>query len=231
MLNPTGCVLGGDHLRVDVRAEPGAHALLTTPSATRVHRTAGPCAVQTVELSLAAGAALEWVPDHTIPHPHSAFRQTVRADVGAGATLVLVDAFAVGRVARGERFVFHLLESALHVRDDDGVLLHDRFVLRGTDDAGAASGWDALGFAEGAAYLATIVVVAPAPVDALAHAARTAAATVAGSRSGVGVLRRRGILVRCLADTAPALADTVQATWTAVRGVALGAPALDLRKY
>jgi hypothetical protein len=45
------------------------------------------------------------------------------------------------------------------------------------------------------------------------------------------MLPRRGILVRCLADTAPALGDAVLATWTAVRGAALGATAVDLRKY
>ena len=56
MLNPTGSVLGGDHLRIDARAEPGAHAVLTTPSATRVHRTDGPVAVQQVDLAVAPGA-------------------------------------------------------------------------------------------------------------------------------------------------------------------------------
>lgn len=225
MLNPTGSVLGGDHLCIDVRAEARAHALLTTPSATRIHRTAGPCAVQDVHLTVGAGAALEWVPDHTIPHAGSAFRQTVRAHVAADATLVIVDAFAAGRVARGETFRFNVLESALQIVDDEGWLLHDRFVLTG------GAGWDGLGFCEGAPYLATIAVVAATPVATLAHEARAALGAVDGVRGGVGVLPRRGILVRCLAGTAPALADAVRATWSAVRKAALGMAAPDLRKY
>lgn len=225
MLNPTGCVLGGDHLRIDVRAEPGAHALLTTPSATRVHRTDGPVAVQDVELAVAPGAVLEWVPDHTIPHAGSAYRQRLRAHVAADATLLVVDAFATGRVARGEQFRFRSLESTLSVTDDDGWLLHDRFVLTGD------AGWTGLGFCEGAAYLATVAVVTPAPVAAVARAAAEALADVAGMRGGVGVLPRRGILVRCLADTAPALGDAVRAVWDAARVTALGAAPLDLRKY
>jgi len=225
MLNPTGSVLGGDHLRVDVRAEARAHALLTTPSATRVHRTAGPCAVQEVQLTVAAGAALEWVPDHTIPHAGSAFRQTVRAHVAADATLVIVDAFAAGRVARGEHFRFRVLESALQITDDEGWLLHDRFVLGGDER------WDGLGFCEGAPYLVTIAVVAATLVAALATAARAALGSVAGAAGCVGLLPRRGILVRCLAETAPALGDAVRATWSAVRMAALGAGAIDLRKY
>jgi urease accessory protein len=225
ILNPTGSVLGGDHLRIDVHADAAAHALLTTPSATRVHRTDGPVAVQEVQLTLGCGAAVEWVPDHTIPHAGSAFRQAIRARVGADATLVVVDAFAVGRVARGEVFGFRSLESALDVVDDEGWLLHDRFVLAGEDR------WRGLGFCEGAPYLATIVVITPAPVETLARAAGVALAAVRGARGGVGRLPRRGILVRCLAESAPALGEAVRATWSAVRMAALGAEPLDLRKY
>jgi urease accessory protein len=225
VLNPTGSVLGGDHLRIDVRAEADAHAVLTTPSATRVHRTAGPVAVQEVGLTVARGAALEWVPDHTIPHAGSAFRQVVRARVTADATLLLVDAFAAGRVACGERFAFRTLESALHVTDDDGWLLHDRFALEG------APRWGGLGFCEGAPYFATVVAIAPAPAASLARAAQGALAARGASRAGVGRLPRRGILARCLAETAPELTEMLHAIWAAVRAEALGAPALDLRKY
>ena len=225
MLNPTGSVLGGDHLRIDARAEPGAHVLLTTPSATRVHRSDGPVAVQEVELAVAAGAVMEWVPDHTIPHAGAAYRQRLRAHLAADATLLVVDAFATGRVARGEQFRFRTLESTLSVTDDAGWLLHDRFVLTGD------VGWAGLGFCEGAPYLATAVVVTPSPVPPVARAVADALSSVPGIRGGVGVLPRRGLLARCLAETAPALGDAVRAVWDAVRATALGEAALDLRKY
>jgi urease accessory protein len=168
---------------------------------------------------------MEWVPDHTIPHAGSAFRQRLRAHVAADATLLVVDAFAAGRVARGEQFRFRLLESALSITDDEGWLLHDRFVLTG------GGGWAGLGYCEGAPYLATVAAVTPAPIAVVARAVADALAAVPGARGGVGMLPRRGILVRCLADSAPALGDVVLATWNAVRGAALGAAALDLRKY
>jgi urease accessory protein len=225
MLNPTGSVLGGDFLQIDATVAADAHALLTTPSATRVHRTDGAVAIQEVRLAVAPRAVLEWVPDHTIPHAGSAFRQCLRAHVAADATLVVVDAFAVGRVARGEQYRFTLLESALSITDDDGWLLHDRFVL------GGVAGWAGLGFCEGAPYLATIAVVTPAPLAGVARAAAGAIAAVPGARAGVGLLPRRGLLVRCLADTAPALGAVVRAVWAAVREAAIGAAPLDLRKY
>ena len=225
VLNPTGCVLGGDRLSIRVTAGAGAHVLLTTPSATKVHRTDGVVAEQTVDLDVGPGAVLEWLPDHTIPHVGAAYRQRLHARVGAGATLVAADAFAVGRIARGERWRFALLESALSVTDDDGWLLHDRFVLDGD------AAWSGLGHAEGAAYLATVIAVTPAPADAVADAVGEALRDVQGLRAGVGRMPRRGVVVRCLADSAPALADGIHAAWEAVRGAALGVAALDLRKY
>jgi len=225
MLNPTGAVLAGDRLEIDVHAGSGAHAMLTTPSATKVYRSDGPVAVQDVRIVVAPGAVLEWVPDHTIPFTGSAYRQRLCARVGMGATLIVVDAFAAGRVARGECWRFRHLESALSITDDEGWLLHDRFVLSGEDR------WGGVGFTEGAAYFATIAVVAPASADELTSAVVTATGGVAAARTGVGRLSRRGILVRCLAETAPALGDVVHAAWQAVRHVTVGAPPVDLRKY
>ncbi len=225
MLNPTGCVLGGDRLRIDAQADGGARVVLTTPSATRVHRADGPEAVQDVDLAVGAGAVMEWAPDHTIPHPGAAYRPHLRARVAADATLLVVDAFAAGRVVRGERFRFRTLDSTLTVTDDEGWLLHDRVRLVGD------AGWEGLGFCEGAAYFATVAAVTPAPVAAVAEAAAAALGTVAGARSGIARLPRRGILARVLADTAPALGDAVHAVWSAVRATALGADAVDLRKY
>src|SRR5207247_378519 len=87
ILNPTGGLVGGDRLVVDVAVGAGAHACLTTPSATKVYRTAVGPAEQAVRLTLAPGARLEWVPDHTIPFAGAALRQRVEAAVPEGAAL------------------------------------------------------------------------------------------------------------------------------------------------
>ena len=224
LLNPTGGVLGGDRLHIDVAVGAGAHACLTTPSATRVYRTAGAPAVQSVRLALAEGAVVEWVPEHTIPSPGAALRQTLDVEVGAGATLFAVDAWAAGRVARGEAWRFRRIDSALTVRDAAGVLLHDRFVL----DGGAAD-WTALGFTDGRSYVASVALVADVGLDAfladLAAAPLSDGVVVAAAR-----LARRGTLVRCLAASAPALTGAVSALWARARRTVLGLPPLDLRK-
>src|SRR5207237_970407 len=77
----------------------GAHAVLTTPSATRVYRTEGEPTVQSVRLSVGPRAVVEWVPDHTIPFAGSALRQSIDVDLDETAGLILVDAFSAGRIA------------------------------------------------------------------------------------------------------------------------------------
>jgi urease accessory protein len=222
MLNPTGGVLGGDRLAVDVLVGAGGHACLTTPSATRIYRTAAEPAVQSVRLTLGPSAIAEWVPEHTIPSADAAVRQTMDVEVGAGATLFAVDAWAAGRVARGEAWRFRRLDSAITVRDAAGLLLHDRFVL----DGGA--GWTGLGLAEGRPYFATIVVVADAGLDAFL--ADVAAVSSECARVAAARLPRRGALVRCLAASAPALTGALTSLWARARHALLGLPPLDLRK-
>jgi urease accessory protein len=222
ILNPTGGLVGGDRLVVDVAVGVGAHACLTTPSATKVYRTAVGPAEQTVRLALAPGARLEWVPEHTIPFAGAALRQRVEADVADGATLFLIDAFAAGRVARGEAWRFALLDSALSVRDGHGWLLHDRLLLR--DGAPGP----VLGVAEDRPYVATVAVIADRGLADFADDV----AGLAGDDVvlGAALLPRRGALVRCLAADAPALGRALDAVWAAARRRVLGLHPLALRK-
>jgi urease accessory protein len=224
LLNPTGGVVGGDRLTTDVELGPGAHACLTTPSATRIYRTAGEPAVQRVRLALAPGAIAEWVPDHTIPSAGAALRQSLEVEAGAGATLVAIDAFAAGRVARGEAWRFALLDSTLTVRDARGLVLHDRFVLEGGE------GWRGLGLSEGRPYFATVVVIAEAGLDDFVADLPGALEGIAGATAAPARLPRRGALIRCLAADAPALSDALAAIWALARRTLWGLPPLALRK-
>ncbi len=225
IVNPTGGVLGGDRLAIDVSVGPAAHACLTTPSATKVYRTSGEAACQAVALRLGTGAICEWVPDHTIPFAGSALRQRIDVEVADDACLILVDAFAAGRVGRGERWAFERLEGAITVRDAKGWLFHDRFAL--TRDGALDPGQ--LGAADGHAYFASMVVVGG---DVRVFARAVAARFAAGGEvsAAAAVLPRRGALVRCLASSAPALLGALDALWATARRDVLGLPALALRK-
>jgi len=219
VLNPTGGLVGGDRLVVDVEAGARTHVCLTTPSATKIYRTSGPPAVQDARVRVGPGALVEWVPDHAIPFAGSAFRQSIDVEMADGARLILVDAFSAGRVARGEAWRFTRLESALRVRDAAGWLVVDRFALAG-DPA-----WGSLGCAEKSPYFATVVVIASLDVSAFAAAIHDAAEGVA-----VGELGRGGVLVRCLAGDAIELAAALDLVWRVARRAMVDRDPPALRK-
>ena len=250
MLNPTGGLVGGDRLSIDVDVAAGAHAVLTTPSATRVYRTEGEETIQSVRLAIGPHAVVEWVPDHTIPFAGSALRQTIDVELDETAGLVLVDAFSAGRIALGEAWRFSVLDSAISIRDQHGWLLYDRFVLRGRADVARADGrggaaappaearlhteddraFDGLGFAESRPYFASIAIVGAFDRDRFAADVDQLVGHRDATGLGVAALPRRGVLVRCLAATAPALVDAIEGCWRLARRALLGLPPLGLRK-
>jgi urease accessory protein len=227
LLNPTGGLLAGDRLETDIVLGPGSRVCLSTPSATRVYRSPGPVAVQRVTMEVGGGAALEWLPDHLIPSPGARLRQATEIRLAADATLLYLDAWATGRVARGEAWGFDLLDSSLLVRDEAGLLLRERSILTGRPPR------DGLGGTEGFAYAATFVAMQPAGEawEELGRALQEAVdAAGGGGRAGVTMLGRGGVLARLLCPSAPALQAVVQALWAAARRRLLGLSAARLRK-
>jgi urease accessory protein len=227
LLNPTGGVLGGDVLDTEVVLGAGAHACLTTVAATRIYRSAGPPARQRLRAVVGAGARLEYMPDHLIPSPGARLCQTTEVTLGSGATLLLVDAWAVGRAARGETWGFDTLDASLAVTDARGLLLKDRSMVDGARR-------DGLGETEGFPYLATFVALAPGRDgwDELADDLFAAMGGVAdGVRFGATPLGRGGLLVRMLCPSAPTLTSAVRTIWAECRRRLLGLAPLPLRKF
>ena len=104
IVHPPGGIAGGDRLAIEAALEPGAHALITTPGATRWYRTSGAAATQTVKLRVAAGATLEWLPQETIFFEGCRARNRIEFDVEPGARLLAWEIACLGRVRTSERF-------------------------------------------------------------------------------------------------------------------------------
>jgi urease accessory protein len=223
VLNPTGGLVGGDRLQLEVAVGPGAHACLVTPSATKVYRTAGAVAQQDVHLRVAADGALEWAPDHTIAFAGSALRQRIDVELEAGSRLILFDAYAAGRVARGEAWRFARLESAVTVCQGTRAILRDRFALCHDGP------WASVGGSDGFPYFGSFLLVGEADMAELARAL-TRALGRAGATGGASPGPRGGLIGRLLAPSAPVLVDALAAVWAVARRTLLGLPPLALRK-
>jgi len=103
LVHPPGGVVGGDELRIDVRVDAGAHALITTPAATKFYRCDGRYSSQTQELD-AAGATLEWLPQENIFYRGADVRTATRVHLDANSRFIGWEVNCLGLPARGEHF-------------------------------------------------------------------------------------------------------------------------------
>ena len=96
LVHPPGGLVGGDTLEIGVHVEEGAHALVTTPGATRFYKSNGHQARQHTHLRLDAGARLEWLPLETIAYNACDAVNRLTFTLAEGAQLLAWDVTALG---------------------------------------------------------------------------------------------------------------------------------------
>jgi urease accessory protein len=229
LMNPSGGFVGGDRLSIDASLGEGTHVLVSTPSANRVYRSAGETAVHMVRVQVGPGAILEWLPEVTIPFAGARFSQAFHGKLQAGATLLLWDAMASGRVARGERWAFTAVENEITVSVGGEGSVAERYRLAPAHGygVGLAEPWD---------YVASLFVVGDAVKEEVWAALEerlndaldgTGAAVLGGvSRAPVS-----GIAAKVVARSAPDLEDIRGLFWCAIRTLLWGLPGPALRRY
>lgn len=115
LVHPPGGLAGGDDLSVRVEVGAGAHARLSTPSATRFYRSLGEAAEQDVDLTLGPGALLEWLPLETLLHGHCHARSRLRARLQPAALFMGWDMVCLGLPASGDGFSAGSFEQDLEI--------------------------------------------------------------------------------------------------------------------
>ena len=104
IVHPPGGIVGGDQLQIDVQVGEDAHALVTTPGATRFYKSAGSEASQHVDLRLAKGACMEWTPQETLLFDASKSRVSTRVEMEDDSRFLGWDIYGLGRPASGSTF-------------------------------------------------------------------------------------------------------------------------------
>jgi urease accessory protein len=158
-LNTGGGVAAGDLLDVAVSAAAGCQVTVSAQAAERFYRALdcdAPSRVRTA-LSVAACAALEWLPQETILFDRCALDRRLEIDMAADARFLGVETLVFGRAAMGETVRQARLRDLIQVRRGGALLLHDAIRLGGPVDVLLARA--AIG--QGARALATVVYVAP----------------------------------------------------------------------
>jgi urease accessory protein len=227
LLNPGGGVLGGDTYTIKVTLEAGAHAYLTTPSATRLYAAPGAATQQRIEFTLHTGAVLTYLPEQTIPFANAAFQQQMTVRLGPGACVFLGELLAPGRLARGERFAYREYCSSLRVEDAQGqVLLLERTRLQPQRQP-----LDELGLLEGYAYLGTFYALreGSALSGTLAERLHTLLSDRQRLVGSATILEYGGLAVRLLGEEHQSLRQALYDTWDTLRQHVLGYAAVPGR--
>ncbi len=132
IISNSGGILQGDRATIEINVAEEAQAHITTQAATKIHEMDANFASQTQNLTLKAGAYLEYIPHPIIPHRHSRFAQHTRVSIDPTATLIYSDVVMPGRkyYGKGEIFEYDLFSSTICAERPDGTsLFTERFVI------------------------------------------------------------------------------------------------------
>ena len=218
IVHPPGGIAGGDRLDIRASVASDAWAQLTSPGAAKWYRAAGP-AYQTLELNVAAGATLEWLPQETIVFSAAQAELSTRIELQGDARLFYWDIVALGRPASDERFDLGHFQSRLEIRRDGQLLWHERQRIVGGDGL-----LDSPIGLDGQPVFATLLVTGEIAPELL-ETCRSLPHAVRGD-----LTQLPGLLVaRCLAGEALQARAWLIALWRLLRPALLGREALPPR--
>ena len=128
-INPTAGLFPGDTVRCRVEVNSGARVLLTSPSASRIHRAGDGLAAVSQHYTVRCKGFLEVFPETLIPQSGARYSQETRIEVEKGGGILLLESIAPGRVASGELFQFESIWWGTDVILDDRLVMRERAFL------------------------------------------------------------------------------------------------------
>lgn len=220
IVHPPGGLVGGDTLDVRVQVGAGAHALVSTPGATRFYASDSEEATQRVTIAVEAGARLEWLPLETIAYSGCLARSQWSASLEEGAEMMAWDVTALGLPNAGQAFASGCFDQRLEI---PGLWLEqarldatDQRLLDSPLGLGGLRCMGTLLFASGQA-------IARDRREALLDAARQSMQGLpAGLHMGATCPNERMVVVRALAPLVEPLMAGLQRAWADLRPVAWG---------
>jgi len=202
-------LMDGDRYEVSIRLDPGTRLFVTNPSFAKVHPSPRLGAGIRQVFSVGRGAALEYVPEPTIPFADSRFASHTRFELDEGAELFYADVLTPGRTRRGERFRYASLSLRTEAYRCGSLAMWDHFrlepgahrhTLPGAMEHFTHSGmcW-ILSDRAGEELLSRIRALLPESTDSLI--------------AGASLAEDRGIAVRMLGTSAWELQRVIDAVW------------------
>lgn len=105
LLHPPGGVVQGDRLNIDVDVSTNAHALITTPAASKFYRSTGKLSTLKQTINLKDNSKIEWLPQETLLFDNSQVELTTIIHLQGDARFIGWEMLCLGRTASKQKFV------------------------------------------------------------------------------------------------------------------------------
>lgn len=99
VLHPPSGIAGGDDLEINVSVENQAHALLTTPGATRWYKANDRKASQRIRLDIEDGAKLDWLPQENLLFEAAFAESETQVNLHGASCAIGWDCYQFGSIA------------------------------------------------------------------------------------------------------------------------------------
>jgi urease accessory protein len=222
VVHPPGGIAGGDRLAMDIAVSPEAHALVTTPSASKWYGSFDRApAMQVIDMDVQG--RLEWLPCETIVFDRAWVKSTISIQARANASMFGWDLLIFGRHGSGEVFESGCFDQTLKVMMDADTVWIDRLRLHGADPLFRSP----IGL-NGHHALATCWAIAPNNfpwLDEVVDSVRTNSPAIAWTRLHPRLLVGRQ--VGCPIQ----MQQRLQGAWRWIKQTYWGLPAHDLRLW
>ncbi|MGF1684025.1 urease accessory protein UreD [Photobacterium minamisatsumaniensis] len=133
LLHPPGGVVGGDKLLISTEVQAQAHALVTTPGATKFYRSDAIYAHQKQLLTVKENGLLEWLPQENIYFPNANVRMDTEINVEEGGRFIGWELHCFGRPALKEGFTMGSVVGCTRLKVGNELILAEQLNVQGGD--------------------------------------------------------------------------------------------------
>jgi urease accessory protein len=225
IVHPPGGVVGGDQLEISLAVQENAHAFVTTPGAAKWYKANGKISRQTVQMTVASAASVEWLPQETIffDAAHVQLSQTI--NLAKDASFIGCDILCFGRTASGERFHSGKISQHSTIRREGKLIWFEQGAVTG--GSVAMTGLLGLG---GNTVCATLMAAGKTLPAAVITALREEASQLLDGAGSFGVSQLKGVIVvRYLGNASEMARALMLLAWRYLRPEIIGREAVDLR--
>ena len=215
LIHPPSGIVSGDLLDIAAQLDPGTHAVITTPGATRFYKSSGDSGTQQVQVHLAEGARLEWLPLETIAYNGCNAVNRAVFRLASNAEMIGWDITAFGLPHAHAPFDHGVFQQ--HIEIPGSWLERARIDASDTHLLNSPLGMAGMR-CMGTLFFASGSTIARERRETLLDAVRTALGqSVLMSTSGATAPNPRMICVRTLSHLVEPTLNTLRACWSALR--------------